>query len=76
MLDRKGVIYKGRDNVDQFKSAYAIETKPLTLKEAMVGADVFRSVCKGCVNSRYGKINTKNQLYLHAQILILKLNLN
>ena len=41
MLDRKGVIYKGRDNVDQFKSAYAIETKFRTLKEAMVGADVF-----------------------------------
>ena len=41
MLDRKGVIYRGRDNVDQFKSAYAIETKLRTLKEAMVGADVF-----------------------------------
>ena len=41
MLDRKGIIYKGRDNVDQFKSAYAIETKLRTLKEAMVGADVF-----------------------------------
>ena len=24
MLDRKGVIYKGRPNVDQFKSAHAI----------------------------------------------------
>ena len=41
MLDRKGVIYKGRDNVDQFKSAYAVETKLRTLKEAMKGADVF-----------------------------------
>ncbi len=41
MLDRKGVIYKGRDNVDQFKSAYAVETKLRTLKEAMEGADVF-----------------------------------
>ena len=29
MLDRKGVIYKGRDNVDQFKSAYAVETLSL-----------------------------------------------
>ena len=27
MLDRKGVIYKGRDNIDQFKSAYAVNTK-------------------------------------------------
>ena len=41
MLDRKGVIYKGRDNVDQFKSAYAVETKLRTLKEAIKGADVF-----------------------------------
>ncbi len=41
MLDRKGVIYKGRDNVDQFKSVYAIETKCRTLKDAIKGADVF-----------------------------------
>ena len=41
MLDRKGVIYKGRDNVDQFKSAYASETKLRTLKDAIKGADVF-----------------------------------
>ncbi len=41
MLDRKGVIYKGRDNVDEFKSAYAVETKLRTLKDAMKGADVF-----------------------------------
>jgi len=41
MLDRKGVIYKGRDNVDQFKSAYAVKTKLRTLKEAIKGTDVF-----------------------------------
>ena len=41
MVDRKGVIYKGRDNVDQFKSAYAIETKKRSLKEAINGADIF-----------------------------------
>ncbi len=41
MLDRKGVIYKGRDNVDQFKSAYAVETNLRTLKDATKGADVF-----------------------------------
>ena len=35
MLDTKGVIYKGRDNVDQFKSAYANETKLRTLKDAI-----------------------------------------
>ena len=41
MLDRKGVIYIGRDNVDQFKSAYAVKTKFRTLKDAMKDADVF-----------------------------------
>ena len=41
MLDRKGVIYKGRDNIDLFKSAYAAETKLRTLKDAIKDADVF-----------------------------------
>ncbi len=41
MLDRKGVIYKGRDNVDQFKSAYAVETNLRTLQDAIKNADVF-----------------------------------
>ena len=41
MLDRKGVIYRGRDNLDQWKSAHAIDTKIRTLEEAMEGADVF-----------------------------------
>ena len=29
MVDRKGVIYRGRDNLNQWKSAFAIETKQL-----------------------------------------------
>ena len=41
MLDREGVIYKGRPKVDQFKSAHAADTKLRTLEEAMKGADVF-----------------------------------
>ena len=41
MCDRKGVIYKGREKIDQFKSAHAIETKFRTLDDAMKGADVF-----------------------------------
>jgi len=41
MCDRSGVIYKGRKNVDQFKSAHANETKLRTLAEAISGADVF-----------------------------------
>ncbi|WP_296165615.1 NADP-dependent malic enzyme [uncultured Brevundimonas sp.] len=40
ILDRDGVIYKGRDNVDQWKAAHATDTPHRTLSEAMVGADV------------------------------------
>ncbi len=41
MCDRKGVIYKGRANVDQFKSSHAVDTKLRSLGEAMKNADVF-----------------------------------
>lgn len=41
MLDKGGVIYKGRPKVDQFKSAHAVDTKLRTLEEAMKGADIF-----------------------------------
>lgn len=41
MCDRKGVIYKGRTDLDQFKSAHAVETDRRTLHEALNGADVF-----------------------------------
>jgi malate dehydrogenase (oxaloacetate-decarboxylating)(NADP+) len=41
MCDRSGVIYRGRDNVDQWKSAHAVDTDARTLEEALVGADVF-----------------------------------
>ena len=41
MCDRSGPIYPGRDNVDQWKSAHAVETSARSLEEALVGADVF-----------------------------------
>ena len=37
MCDSKGVIYKGRKNIDQFKSAHAIDTKLRTLDDAIGG---------------------------------------
>jgi len=50
VCDTKGVIYQGRDNVDQFKSAHAIMTDKRTLKEALVGADIFLGLsAKGAV---------------------------
>src|SRR5215207_1502821 len=41
MCDRSGVIYRGRKDVDQFKSAHAVDTEARTLAEALVGADIF-----------------------------------
>ena len=41
MCDRTGVIYQGRDDVNQWQSAHAAITETRTLKEALVGADVF-----------------------------------
>ena len=41
VCDSKGVIWKGREGVDQFKSAHAIETTDRTLAEALKGADIF-----------------------------------
>ncbi len=41
VCDRAGPIYPGRDNVDQWKSAHAVETPHRSLEEALEGADVF-----------------------------------
>lgn len=41
VLDREGVIFKGRKNLDSIKETFAIDTPLRTLKEALEGADVF-----------------------------------
>ncbi len=41
MVDRKGVIYVGREKLNQWKSSHAIETKARTLSDAINNADVF-----------------------------------
>jgi malate dehydrogenase (oxaloacetate-decarboxylating)(NADP+) len=41
MCDRTGVIYQGRDDVNQWQSAHATTSSARTLTEALVGADVF-----------------------------------
>jgi malate dehydrogenase (oxaloacetate-decarboxylating)(NADP+) len=41
MCDRTGVIYQGREGVNQWQSAHAAVTERRTLTEALVGADVF-----------------------------------
>jgi malate dehydrogenase (oxaloacetate-decarboxylating)(NADP+) len=41
MCDTKGVIWRGREKVDQWKSAHAADTDHRTLEEALNGADIF-----------------------------------
>lgn len=41
MIDRLGVIFKGREGVTEIKSQFAHETTDRTLEDAMRGADVF-----------------------------------
>ena len=63
MCDSKGVIYKGRERIDQFKSAFAINTKLRNLKEAMKGADVFLGLsAKDVVNKEMIKSMAKNPI--------------
>ncbi|MDP1159800.1 hypothetical protein Q6257_30125, partial [Klebsiella variicola] len=41
MIDSKGVIHAGRDDLNQYKSVFATETDNRTLADALEGADVF-----------------------------------
>ena len=63
MLDRKGVIYKGRDNIDEFKSVYAVNTKLRTLSEAINGADIFLGLsAKNVLTKEMVKSMSKNPI--------------
>ncbi len=44
LVDRKGVIYLGRDGINQYKGKFAIDTKERVLADAMRNADVFIGV--------------------------------
>ena len=57
LCDTKGVIYKGRkDGMNQWKSAYAVETSARTLADALKGADVFYGLsAKGAVTKEMVK---------------------
>jgi len=52
MCDRKGVIHKGRSDLDQWKSAHAVETDKRTLAEAVEGTDVFLGLSAANVVSK------------------------
>ena len=54
LCDTNGVIYEGREKgMNQWKSAYASNTKARTLEEALSGADIFCGVSvKGAVTQK------------------------
>jgi len=64
MLDRKGVIYRGRtEGMDQWKSSHAIDTKDRTLEEAISGADVFLGLsAKGALKKELVSTMAKNPI--------------
>ena len=63
MVDRKGVIFHGRENLNQWKSAHAIETKSRTLKDAIKNADVFLGLsAKGTLSKEMVKLMAKKPI--------------
>ncbi|KZZ20966.1 malate dehydrogenase, partial [Oleiphilus sp. HI0078] len=41
MCDRKGVIHSGRDDLNQYKAMFAVDTDKRTFDDALDGADIF-----------------------------------
>ena len=63
MLDRKGVIFRGRDNLNKWKSGHAIETENRTLDDAIKDADVFLGLsAKGALTKNMVKKMAKNPI--------------
>ena len=63
MVDRKGVIYRGRENLNQWKSSHAIETKNRSLDDAIEDADVFLGLsAKGALTKDMVKKMAKNPI--------------
>ena len=63
MVDRSGVIYRGRGKLNQWKSAHAIQTSDRTLNDAIENADVFLGLsAKGALTKNMVKKMAKNPI--------------
>ncbi len=63
MLDSKGVIYKGRKNLNKWKSLHAVETKSRSLDDVIKDADVFLGLSKaGTLKKEMVKKMSKNPI--------------
>ena len=62
MIDRTGVIYKGREKLNNVKSR--IETKDRTLDDAIKDADVFLGLsAKGALTKKMVEKMAKNPIF-------------
>ncbi len=52
MIDSKGVIFKGRENLNKWKVIHAIDTKKRTLEDAIESADVFLGLSSKSILSK------------------------
>ena len=63
MVDRSGVIYTGRKNLNQWKSSHAIKTSHRTLEDAIKNADVFLGLsAKGALTKSMVKKMAKDPI--------------
>ena len=63
MLDRKGVIYQGREKLNQWKSSHAIKSEDRKLSDAIKNADVFLGLsAKGTLTKDMVKKMAKNPI--------------
>jgi malate dehydrogenase (oxaloacetate-decarboxylating)(NADP+) len=63
MFDRKGVLHKGRTDIEEMKHQYANAKGEMTLAEAMKDADVFIGLSVGnCVTPEMVKSMAKNPI--------------
>ena len=63
MVDRSGVIYVGRKNLNQWKSGHAIDTSDRSLDDAINNADVFLGLsAKGALTKSMVKKMAKNPI--------------
>ncbi|MFZ9386590.1 MAG: NADP-dependent malic enzyme [Chitinophagaceae bacterium] len=63
MFDRKGVLHKGRNDLDELKIQYANAKQDMSLAEAMKTADVFIGLSSGnCVTKEMVKSMPKNPI--------------
>ena len=63
MFDRKGVLHKGRNDIDELKQLFANGKEGITLTAAMKDADVFIGLSAGnCVTAEMVKSMAKNPI--------------